>query len=89
MDRTHLDPDTERLVQEVMDREGCDLEEAILAVAIERGEVYGDGDLVSINRLTPEQRRLSGLEHDPDQVMAETRARMAARALAGGKVPRQ
>ena len=82
MDRTRLDPETERLVQEVMDREGRDLEEAILAVAIERGEVYGDGDLVSISRLTPEQRRLSGLEHDPDQVMAKTRARVASRAAA-------
>lgn len=82
MDRTPLDPETERLVQEVMESEGCGFEEAIYVVALERGEVYGDGDLVCIHRLTPEQRRRSGLDHDPDQIATVTHARAAARAAA-------
>jgi hypothetical protein len=85
MDDVRLDDETERLVQLAMSEHGYDRDEAILAVALEHGETYGAGDLLSIRPLTPEERRLSGLEHDPDQVMAETRARVMARraALAG------
>lgn len=87
MDRSYLDqdPETERLVQDMMDSKGCGFEEAIYLVALERGEVYGDGDLVSTRRLTPEERRRIGLVHDPDQVMAETLARVAARKQTAGR----
>ena len=89
MDGSHLDAETERLVERAMREHDYEREEAIYAVALERGEVYGAGDIVSVSRLTPEQRRSFGLEHDPDQVMAETRARVVARALAGGRTTSQ
>lgn len=85
MDGRPLDDETERLVQEAMREHGYDREEAIYAVALERGEVYGAGDLVSVRRLTPEERRLTGLDHDPHKIAAETRARAAARSLAAEK----
>ena len=77
-----LDAETERLVEQAMREHGYDHEEAIYAVALERGEVYGAGDLVSVRRLTPEERRLTGLDHDPHKIAAETRARAAARSVA-------
>jgi hypothetical protein len=85
MDYPPQDAETERLVKEVMLKYGCGRDEAILAVALERGEVYGAGDLVSVGRLTPEERRLTGLDHDPHKIAAETRARAAARSLAVDK----
>jgi hypothetical protein len=81
MDSPPLDAETERLVREIMDKHGCSREEAILAVALERGEVYGDGDLVTLRPLTPEERKLTGLDHDPHRIAAETRARAAARTV--------
>jgi hypothetical protein len=75
-----LDAQTEALVQEVMRKYGCGRDEAILAVALEHGEVYGDGDLVCLHPLTPEQRRAIGLDYDLGQVIAANRVRLAEEA---------
>lgn len=48
-------------------------------------EVFGDGDLVCLHPLTDEQRRRLGLGRDPENVMAEQRARQA-REAAGATV---
>jgi hypothetical protein len=75
-----LDAETERLAREKMSDHGCGVPEALYLVALDRGNVFGGGDLVCIGPpLTAEQRRLTGLDHDPEQVMAETRARVMAR----------
>ena len=85
MEASPRDAETERLVEQAMREHGYDHEEAIYAVALEHGEVYGAGDLVSVRRLTPEERRVTGLDHDPHKIAAETRARVAARPLSADK----
>ena len=64
-----------------MREHGVEIEEAMLLVALRRGQVYGAGDLVYLHPLTPEQLRAIGVDHDPEQVIAADRARLAEEAF--------
>ena len=76
MDGLTVEEQIEREVREAMREHSISREEASLLVALRRGYVYGAGDLVSLTPLSPEQRRLLGLDHDPEQLIAESRARL-------------
>lgn len=77
MDNLSVDEDFDRHVLQAIRDHGIGHEEAIYLVALRRGQVYGAGDLVCMQPLTPEQRRAIGLEHDPEQAIEESRARLA------------
>lgn len=72
--------DVEREIQRLMAERGIDRVEAILIVGNRSTEVFGHGDLVCLHPLSAEQRRQLGLGRDPEEVMAEQRARQAREA---------
>jgi hypothetical protein len=76
MDDLTFEDRFEQEVRKAMQDHGVSREEATLVVGLRLGEVYGDGDLVCLHPLTPEQRRLFGFDHDPEQLIAESRARL-------------
>lgn len=80
MDELRLEEDFRDEVRQVIREHGVELEEAMLIVALRRGQVYGAGDIVSLHPLSAEQLRRLGLDHDPEQVIAESRARLAKKA---------
>src|SRR5687767_15160571 len=80
MDHLSIDEEFDREVRQTMSDHGIDREEAFLIVALRRGEVYGDGDLVSVRPLSPDERRSIGLDLDPEQVIAQDRAVLAKEA---------
>jgi len=80
MDGLIVDEEFDREVRQAMRDHRVEREEAILIVALRRGQVYGAGDLVSLRPLSPEDLRRIGLDHDPQQLIADSRARLAEKA---------
>jgi hypothetical protein len=78
MDDLTVDREFEDEVRRVMDEQGIEREDAIYQVALERGQVYGDGDLVCMRRLTSEELRAIGLNHDPEEILARDLERRTA-----------
>lgn len=65
----------ERDIERVMAEEGVDRAEAITLLGLRLGEVHGDGDLVSLQPLTDDQRAASGLGRSIAEVLAAQRMR--------------
>ena len=73
----------EREIANLMAELGIEREVAMMILGlVPPPEVFGDGDLVCLTPLTADQRRGLGLGRDPDEVMAERRARQAREAAA-------
>jgi hypothetical protein len=75
MDRLVETDDFEREIAETMREQGVDREEAQVIVGLRRGELYGDGDLLSIRPLSLDQKRQLGLGRSIDDVLAAKRLR--------------
>jgi hypothetical protein len=82
MDELKLETEFEDEVRRVMGEQGIEREDAIYQVALERGQVYGAGDLVCMRRLTPDELRAIGLDHDPEEVFARDLAPLAENGAA-------
>ena len=77
MDHLNLDESFKQEARQAMLDYGIGLEEALLVVAIRRGQVYGAGDIVFLQPLSAEERRALGLDHDIEEVLARDRDRKA------------
>jgi hypothetical protein len=77
MDQLTLDKEFEVDVLQAMRDFGIGREEAILVVSLNRGYVYGAGDLVSVRPISAERRRALGIDHDPRSILARDLAEVA------------
>jgi hypothetical protein len=81
MDDVVVTEEMEREIADLMTDFGFEREVAMTVLElVSPPEAFGDGDLVCLHPLTDEQRRRLGLGRDPDEVMAEQRARQAREA---------
>lgn len=76
MDRVTESVDLEQEVNQLVSEYGLERAEAITIVALRHGEVYGDGDLVSMRPLTEEQLARSGVNRSLREVLAAQRQRL-------------
>jgi hypothetical protein len=75
MDRIVETDEFEPEIAETMREEGVDRDEAQVIVGLRRGELFGDGDLLSIRPLSPDQKRQLGLGRSIDDMLAAQRPR--------------
>ena len=64
MDRIADIDEIDREIEETMRQQGLDRAEAQVIVGLRRGELHGDGDLLSIRPLTLDQKRRIGRSID-------------------------
>jgi hypothetical protein len=64
---------TDREIEETMRELGLERAEADVMVGLRRGQLLGDGDLLSVCRLTSDQQRRLGLGRSIDDVLIEQR----------------
>jgi hypothetical protein len=65
--------ETDREIEETMREQGLERAEADVMVGLRRGQLLGDGDLLSVRRLTSDQQRRLGLGRSIDDVLIEQR----------------
>src|SRR5215211_591019 len=75
MDRLAGVDEIEREIDETMREQGIERAAAQLVVGLHRGELHGDGDLLSLRPLTADQKRRLRLGRSIDEVLDEQHRR--------------
>jgi hypothetical protein len=84
MDRVATIDEIEVEIQATMRERGVDRIEAETIVGMRHGELHGDGDILVLRKLTPDQRRALGLGRSIQEVFAAQQARKNGNASEGG-----